>query len=135
MFLTVGVQRFLIITNNPMVNDIKDAEVLFIEGSWQQVFYQVYHQAAVGHRLLSHPLAGSFKAGVSPYRSIVLSNSKNIASSTDLAVLDKCMAMVEDSKEEIAKAVIMDAFARDYQRYDQYLLEGTLQSLCESRVL
>lgn len=44
---------FLIITNNPVVNDIKDAKVFFIDNGGKQVISQVYHQVAAVVHLFS----------------------------------------------------------------------------------
>lgn len=129
----MGSKTFLIITNNPLVNDIKDAEVFFVAGEWRQVLYQAYGQVAVGRRLLAHPLTGSFKPGENPYRSIVLDCFKTSADLPALAILDRCMAMAEGSGK-IIKTEAMEALAGDFQKFDRYLLDGILQSLNGSKV-
>ena len=127
----MGNGQILIISNNPLVKNIKDMGVYFVPGSALQVLYQAYHHTAAGHRLLSHPLSGSFKAGVNPYRSVVLSGFKTAVDLAALTMLEKCISIVESGGHKSVKAE--DDFALDFQKTDRYLLDSTLQSLMEVR--
>ncbi len=63
--------KYLIITNNPLIGE--DAEnIVFVEGSYENVLIKVRDLVYEGIELLSHPLNASMRMLYSPYRSIIL---------------------------------------------------------------
>ncbi len=47
-------------------------EALFVDGSYVDVLEKARDYIHLGHKLLSHPMAGSVKPNQTPYRSIIL---------------------------------------------------------------
>jgi hypothetical protein len=127
----MALEQILIITNNPMVKNMDNAEICFIQGDCRQVLYQVLNKVADGHSLLSHPLAGSIKPEENPYRSIVLSASKSDADLSTLAMLEKCLGKVEAGFKDSIKTEHLKLWTQDFQMIDKELVNSALQSLTE----
>jgi len=130
----MDLQQVLIITNNPIVKNINNAEICFVKGDQRQVLYQVLNKVAVGHSLLSHPLAGSIKAEDNPYRSVVLSSSTAETDLSNLNMLEYCLGKVESGVRDGMQSRQLDQLARDFQMIDKELLDNALQSLRKGQV-
>ncbi|WP_229768490.1 GrdX family protein [Tissierella pigra] len=62
---------YQIVTNNPNVKkDYK--EVIFVEGSFEDVLFKVRDLVHTGFELINHPLGASLRMFFSPYRSIIV---------------------------------------------------------------
>ena len=130
----MDLQQVLIITNNPIVKNINNAEICFVRGDQRQVLYQVFNKVAGGHTLLSHPLAGSIKPEDNPYRSVVLSISITETDLSTLNMLEYCLGKVESGVREGMQPRQLDQLARDFQMIDKELLDNALQSLSVRQV-
>ena len=130
----MDLQQVLIITNNPIVKNINNAEICFVKGDQRQVLYQVLNKVAGGHTLLSHPLAGSIKPDDNPYRSVVLSTSITEADLSTLNMLEYCLGKVESGVRDGMQSLQLDQLARDFQMIDKELLDNALQSLIRRQV-
>jgi hypothetical protein len=60
-----------IVTNNPGVSD-KFENVLFTEGTYEDVLIKVRDLVHQGFELISHPVGASIRMIYSPYRSVVI---------------------------------------------------------------
>jgi len=81
------------ITNNPMSRDkFFGHEVEFHDTDYLGVLKIVRDRIHLGHRLLTHPLAGSVKPGETPYRTIIISAEKG-------ELDEKALLIIEDSRE------------------------------------
>jgi hypothetical protein len=129
----VDLVQILIITNNPMVKNTNNAEVCFVDGNCREVLYQVYNKVAMGHKLLSHPLAGNIKPENNRYRSVLLSKHKTEADLLTLAMLEKCLAKFESGFQNPA-VMHNPVFDQDFQLIDKELLDAAVQSLGERQV-
>ena len=69
------VEPLIIITNNPMVMDKMSNrfETVFVDGMLMDVLKHVRDYVHKGHRLLTHPLSGSIKPNVTPYKTVLIS--------------------------------------------------------------
>lgn len=121
-----------IISNNPLVTlgsddyRISGYDVL-------KVLEKLRDLVHLGHRLLTHPLAGSIKPNENPFKSVVISDK---ASNIDVT----SVLIAEDSYER-AKRMLKDRPIKEYsenvledmKRIDLSLLEAGLQSLVNHR--
>jgi hypothetical protein len=121
-----------IISNNPLVTlgsddyRISGYDVL-------KVLEKLRDLVHLGHRLLTHPLAGSIKPNENPFKSVVISDK---ASNIDV----NSVLIAEDSYER-AKRMLKDRPIKEYsenvledmKRIDLSLLEAGLQSLVNHR--
>ncbi len=116
--------RKRIVTNNPLVQDKYTEDVLYIEGSVEQILIKVRDMVYEGYELVSHPLPASLRMLFSPYRSIVIGKKQE---------------KVDFMQAEIAEESIhkynthMNSRQRDevngdgYQMVDLILLESALK--------
>jgi len=64
--------EYIVITNNPLVNNEIDGAVYDGNASFVDILTAVRDKVHLGHRLLTHPLSGSVKPGQTPYKSVVI---------------------------------------------------------------
>ena len=67
--------NYLIVSNNPLVR-LDFENMIFVEGSYEDVLIKVRDLVYEGVELISHPLTASMRMLYSPYRSIILGNKK-----------------------------------------------------------
>ena len=69
---------FFIITNNEMVRDkyAEQVQVEFHPVHYTEIMRMARDYIHMGHKLLTHPLAGSIKPNETPYKTIFLTKSK-----------------------------------------------------------
>lgn len=65
-------RHYIVVTNNPLVAEKWPNEAQLVDGDPGCVFAAVRDLVHRGHRLLTHPLAGSVKPNESPYRSVIV---------------------------------------------------------------
>ena len=89
--------KYIVITNNPMVRDgVSDDIIEYTEADYIGVLKIVRDRIHLGHRLITHPLAGSVKPGETPYRTVLISKEKG-------ALDEKALFMIEESIETCMK--------------------------------
>ena len=70
----------IIVTNNPMVhtNYAGHDDIIYLENfAYLDVLKAVRDKIHFGHSLLTHPLSGSVKPGETPYKTVVLTGTRN----------------------------------------------------------
>lgn len=120
---------FLIITNNPMVKNINDIDIKWVDDDSTAVYYQTYNMVAAGHKLLSHPLAGSVKPNQNPFRSIMVSKSAAGVDNNSLKIIEKCLTKVEFMSKDKSSSEVQRKFADDLQEMDLELMLSALESI------
>lgn len=92
-----------VITNNPMVkeNIPEYLKLDYIDGTVENVFKKVRDYIHNGHILLTHPLMSSVKPNETPYRTVLISNSKK-----DIIDMDS-LQIIEDSIMSLDKFMKM----------------------------
>lgn len=119
--------EILVITNNLMVKNMSDIKVFFIDGDGREVLYQTLNKVAGGHRLLSHPLAGSLKPDQNPFKSILLSQEKGQVNQSEIAVLHRSLEKMENMLEGGCRANKKPIY-NDLQLIDLSLLTSALEA-------
>lgn len=112
----------VIITNNPVVAEKHD-NVLFIDGSVEEILIKVRDLVHEGYELINHPLPASLRMMFSPVRSVIIGRK--------LEKMDVFSAeIIEDSLIKYKNHMDFrktDYINRDdYQRLDQLLLQSAL---------
>lgn len=120
----------VIITNNPLVNNIPNASVARIDGSCLDVFAQVLNCLAQGHRLISHPLAGSIKPNQNPFKSVLISLQTGTVNRQEVAAVHRALCMAEDMAVDPYR---YREAAGDLQMIDKEILEQALSMYQEGR--
>ena len=120
--------QYCIVTNNPIVAlclpeaySVQLWEQLDYEGILLKVRDLVYE----GHRLYTHPLAGSVKPNETPYRSVVISRARGELSYEDAGLMASALETFHKfapHRRELTEEVL-----RDFQLVDYSLLCGALE--------
>ena len=84
---------FFIITNNELVRDTyaETAQVEFHAVHYTEIMRMARDYIHAGHRLLTHPLAGSIKPNETPYKTIFLTKSKKGMDAESLRIREECV--------------------------------------------
>lgn len=62
---------YKIVTNNPKVKDSYE-DIIFVNGSYEDVLVETRNLVHSGYKLINHPLGASIRMFYSPYRSIII---------------------------------------------------------------
>jgi len=127
----VSNQELLIITNNQLVKDLADYEHCWVEGGCKEVIIQAYNKVALGHQLISHPLAGSVKPNQNPYKSILVSKRPGEVDQSALKLIENCLNKTEEFMENKFQIDLSASFWHDLQLVDQDLILSALKSVEE----
>ena len=103
----------IIISNNPKVKEFfknERAEVIYVEGSYEDVLYAVRDRVQLSYHLLTHPLSGSIKPNETPYKSIAIKKEKEL----DLLSLELISNAIEVYKKLKNSAMDREYIARLY---------------------
>lgn len=119
----------IVITNNSMsMEHFKDEyDVVFIEGTLMDVMRAARDMIHKGHRLLTHPLAGSIKPNQTPFKTIVLTLKPE--PEVDLASLEYIENSMETSERLLKNRPLRDwpeTVLKDYRLIDYDLIKNAL---------
>lgn len=122
-----SVREYRIITNNPLVKSCFPQEYqldFFPEKGYRDILITVRDLVYAGHRLYTHPLAGSVKPNETPYKSIVISREAK-GMQMDEAVLI-ASAIETFDKFTPRNRTLTQRILNDFQLIDYTLLCGAL---------
>ena len=122
-----SVREYRIITNNPLVKSCFPPEYqldFFPEKGYRDILITVRDLVYAGHRLYTHPLAGSVKPNETPYKSIVVTKKK-VGFNMDHAGLCSGALTVFDKFTPIGWT-LPERILQDFQLIDYTLLAGAL---------
>lgn len=123
--------KYQIVTNNPMVAEYfgERCRVVFLDhGSDRDVLETVRDLVHQHHRVLTAPLSGSVKPWETPYRSIMVSESKGSAiDATSLELVEFALMVINQSRERLEWT--KPSIDRDFQTVDLSLIESALPSV------
>ena len=120
--------NFKIISNNPLVSAKYPELTFFNDTSVECIFIccrDLIHKGAV---LINHPLSGSVKPNVSPYKSIVISNEKPQLDFFSLQLIESALETLKKlgvrKNDNYPENVI-----EDFQVIDLDLLDSAMKAL------
>lgn len=122
--------KFMIITNNKLVLDnFKNESTLYLENDLLEIMKFVRNKVHLGHRLLSHPLAGSIKPNETPYKSILISQSKekNLDYGS-LKIIEDSIQMTESLIKNKKMRKWPDRILEDFSLIDNDLITSAIES-------
>lgn len=114
---------YQIVTNNPKIKSTY-SNVIYIDGSFEDVLVKVRDLVHSGYELINHPLGASIRILFSPYRSIIIGNkSQNI----NMMHVETIENSIENYKKhmEVRKPDIKNS--EDYAIVDSELLQSSLE--------
>ena len=118
--------RIRIITNNPLVVQCmpRDFAVEYENITYREILVKVRDKVYGGHRLYTHPLAGSVKPNETPYKSVVISKSPLGMDLGEAEIMSN--SLVTFDKFTPKKIPLTEQVLRDFQLIDYTLLCGAL---------
>ena len=86
---------FRCITNNPLLLDKGFTALEFHNTDVLGLFRIIIPEVAAGYRLLSHPLTGSIRPDITPYKTVLLSASPGAVDPVSLQLIDRAAGYAE----------------------------------------
>lgn len=119
---------FFIITNNPMVyNKLNEYhQIEYKEGEYMQVIKAARDYVYAGHTLLTHPMAGSVKPNETPYKSVMITKSKQKLDFASVEIIEISIQTCEKFATNI-RNYEQQVFT-DFQYIDYSLIESAIAS-------
>lgn len=120
---------FFIITNNEMVRDKYASQVTveFHPVKYTEIMRMARDYIHAGHKLLTHPLAGSIKPNETPYKTIFLTKSKKKMDSESLRIIEECIiACKKFGKERFPN--MPENMRQDFRTIDCSLCDNAMVS-------
>lgn len=108
---------YKIVTNNPKVES-QHKDVIFVNGSFEDVLLRVRDLVHSGHELINHPLGASIRMFYSPYRSIVI--GEKIIGEKEKKINNIYAETIENSIENYRKH--MEVRTPDTENKEDYAL-------------
>lgn len=121
---------FRCITNNPLLLDKGFTALEFHNTDVLGLFRIIVPEVAAGYRLLSHPLTGSIRPDITPYKTVLLSASPGAVDPVSLQLIDRAAGYAERlyRLRETPLYTQWDARTReDFQLVDLSIVEQALE--------
>ena len=116
------------LTNNPMVISSGNLCVKKIEGDALEVMKEVKRAVIMGYRLISHPLTGSIRPDVSPYKSIIISGNPKILDIESLQLIENAIEYTQNLYKTVKERKWDKDSLADFQFIDFCLINNLLGS-------
>ncbi|SHE61930.1 hypothetical protein SAMN02745784_01266 [Tissierella praeacuta DSM 18095] len=114
--------NYQIVTNNPNVKDSYN-QVIFVEGSFEDVLFKVRDLVHTGFELINHPLGASIRMFFSPYRSIIIGEKLQKTNDIHIETIENSISNYKKHMK-VRKPDIVNA--EDYALIDSELLKSSL---------
>ncbi|MBQ8801618.1 MAG: GrdX family protein, partial [Clostridium sp.] len=121
-----SVSTYLIITNNPLVVECvpKAYAVEYHDISYREILVKVRDMVYAGHRLYTHPLAGSVKPNETPYKSVVVSKLPKKMEQDEAMIISSSIETFD--KFTPIRRELPERVLRDFRLIDYTLLCGAV---------
>lgn len=123
-----SITEYRIITNNPLVKRcVPENYLVEFHGdlNYREILVLVRDLIYSGHRLYTHPLAGSVKPNETPYKSVVVSRAPRRMEPEEAVLISGSIETFD--KFTPRKRVLTEQMHKDFQLIDYTLLCGALQ--------
>lgn len=125
-------ETILLITNNEKVRDrFKDSQfkMKFMKIELLDILIYIRDEIHKGHKLLSHPLAGSVKPNETPYKSVLISEKKyNNIDFKSLTIIEDSIKMTEKLFRDKKTRKWPDRILKDFKTIDLELISSAVES-------
>jgi hypothetical protein len=120
-----GLMKYRILTNNPSVA-AKYENVMYIEGTVDEVLVKTRNLIQSGESLVTHPLPASIRMMYTPYRSVVIGQASGSSDFLQLEIVEESITkyrrIIEYRNVDIKNN-------KDYENLDLWLLESALHEM------
>lgn len=115
------------LTNNPMVIDNGCAHIEAIEGDTLAVLKAAKDEIIKGYKLITHPLTGSIRPDISPYKTIVITKMPGKLDIESLNIIENAIDYTESLYSNINNQKWDIQSIRDFQLIDFDLIKEFIQ--------
>lgn len=116
----------LIITNNPLVKSKYANGHIVAAKDYQDVLTTVRNYVHSGHRLLSHPQAGSIKPYETPYRTVIVSDQQEALDFDSLHHIESAIERFNTLSQSMGIREYDENTMEDFQVIDEGLIRHAL---------
>ena len=125
--------KFTLITNNidlyEKVKNKKDLDIIFDEKyTYGDVLDIVKKKLQNGFELSTHPLCGSIKPNETPYRSILITKTKEL-DVNGIIIIDEAIETYKKFQNNMKTPLWIDRVLRDFRNVDCNILVQTIEKL------
>ncbi len=123
-------KKHIIITNNPYVKDKYEDEfkLVYLEDKGLlDVMEYVREKIHEGHILKTHPLSGSVKPNETPYKTILISESKGQLDMDSLAIIEESIISARKFQEIEKTPLWTESVLDDFRVIDLSLIENVIE--------
>jgi hypothetical protein len=113
---------YQIVTNNPKVKSTY-SDVIFVEGSFEDVLVKARDFVHSGYKLINHPLGASLRMLFSPYRSIIIGEKQQKAEDMHIETIENS---IENYRKHMETRMPDIKNSADYALIDSELLKSSL---------
>ena len=119
----------MIITNNDRVyNELKDEHQIYYKNcSFKEILLDVRDRVHQGYELMTHPLSSSIKPNETPYKSIIMSNSKGNLDYHSLSIIENALLTYDKFAKNADYTVdLTDRIHEDFKLVDLTIIKSAL---------
>ena len=124
--------KYLVITNNDLVSNKynNDLNICYEKITFKEVLTKTRDMIHKGHKLLTHPLSSSLKPNETPYKSIIITDDKDINLDYEsLYLIENCILTYEKFEKIILKYDYTQKIHDDFKLVDLTALESALNKI------
>lgn len=118
------------ITNNPMLVGRGFSALEYYDTDVLGLFNLILPEVAAGFRLLSHPLSGSIRPDITPYKTVLLSGTPGQVDEFSMQLINKAVRYAESLyqlRETPLFKLCTEQMRKDFQLIDMCLIERALE--------
>lgn len=120
---------YIIITNNPLIQNKYSHDALVAVQKYQDVLLKARDYVHQGHKLLSHPQAGSIKPYETPYRTIIMSSEQNELDFKSLHYIESALERFTALSNSMGIREYDEQCINDFQVIDEGLIRSAIASM------
>ncbi len=111
------------LTNNPMVINKKCPYIEGIEGDPLYVFRTIENEILKGCKLITHPLTGSIRPDINPYKTVIISDPAGNFDYEGLRIIENAIEYTENLYNNSPRPKWDKASLKDFQLVDYDLIK------------
>ena len=120
---------YIIVTNNPLVIEhYRDSQII-IEQTYLSVLEKVRDYIHLGHKLLTHPLAGSVKPNQNPFRTVLISRSSTSLDFNSLSLIENAIKVANKMISEHKTPSWSEEVRKDFQFVDKSHIDSAMRNI------
>jgi hypothetical protein len=129
IFRRVNMDSYIIVTNNPLVIEhYKDKQIKKVK-SYLEVLESVRDYIHLGHKLLTHPLAGSVKPNQNPYRTVLISKEVASLDFNSLSLIENAIEVTTKMIREQDTPNWSEEIRKDFQFVDKSHIDSAMLNI------